>query len=201
MKPTVLIIDDDRRKFEDTPLVWELEEVVGKGNVKLIENPIAALDYISANLSHNLIVLLDIEFPGMGMNGHELLSELRKLTEIIPVIIFSGTSVDDSFVDLINNHAFAFVDKHSLSSEVVPHVSRAIEYYENSLENTLEDWIENQDEDKDKPIFYRADGTSLSLNEILHEVRMQTKIGKEFARKLNELSIDLLLRNKRKING
>ena len=58
-----------------------------------------------------------------------------------------------------------------------------------------------KDEDKNIPIYISSDGNSFSLNEILHEIRTQSEIGKSFSRKLNELTIDLLLRKKENLDG
>ncbi len=201
MKPTILIIDDDCRNFRDKPLLWELEDEFGRDYVELIENPEVALEYIGKNVERNLIVLLDIQFPGMSLGGHEILKKIRELTEIIPVILYTGATEDGTFSDFINNHAFGFLSKAASNSEILAQVRKAKEYYENSLDNTIEDWIANSEDDRDKPIFFTADGKSFTLNQILIEIRKQTIVGKTFARRLNELSIDLLLRNKRRIDG
>jgi len=61
--------------------------------------------------------------------------------------------------------------------------------------------VENKEdkEDKDKSIYFSSEGEAFSLNDISNEVRNQTKIGKDFAEKLNSLIIDLLLRGKEKL--
>ena len=74
-------------------------------------------------------------------------------------------------------------------------------FLKTNLDNTIEDWIIQKDEDKNIPIYISSDGNSFSLNEILHEIRTQSEIGKSFSRKLNELTIDLLLRKKENLDG
>ena len=73
-------------------------------------------------------------------------------------------------------------------------------FLENSLDNVLEDWIIQNDADKDHPIYLSLNNKSYSLNEILKEIRLQTAVEQYFSRKFNDLTIDLLLRNKENLN-
>lgn len=200
MNPTILIIDDNQKIKEDA-LFWELEDRYGAENVSFISNPTQALKFISDNLERNIIVLLDIQFPENEMDGHKLLAEIRNLSQLIPVILWSGINeTKETFSDFINNHAFGFLSKTATSAEIMVLIDKAEEYFNTNLDNTIEDWIIKKEEDKDKPVYFTADGKSYSLNQILLEIRKQSEIGKSFGRKLNELTIDLLLRNKKNLN-
>lgn len=200
MNPTILIIDDNQKIKEDA-LFWELEDRYGAENVSFISNPTQALKFISDNLERNIIVLLDIQFPENEMDGHKLLAEIRNLSQLIPVILWSGINeAKETFSDFINNHAFGFLSKTATSAEIMVLIDKAEEYFNTNLDNTIEDWIIKKEEDKDKPVYFTADGKSYSLNQILLEIRKQSEIGKSFGRKLNELTIDLLLRNKKNLN-
>lgn len=200
MKTSVLIIDDNPALKEDA-LIWELEARFGADSVVFIEDPIKALEFVSNNLDQNIIVLLDIQFPEDQMDGHRLLSEIRSLSHLIPVILWSGINeAKETFSDFINNQAFGFLSKTASSAEVMRMIDKAQEYFRTNLDNTIEDWIIQKEEDKDKPVYFTADGNSFSLNQILTEIRCQSDVGKSFAKKLNELTIDLLLRNKKSLN-
>jgi hypothetical protein len=119
---------------------------------------------------------------------------------LIPVILWSGINqTEEEFGDFINNHAYGFLSKDSTLEESIEMVDKAYLKLETSLDNTIEDWIIENEEDKDKPIYISTDGKSYSLNDILREIRAQTEIGKEFAVKLNALTIDLLLRGKKEL--
>lgn len=197
MEKYLLIIDDDVQKIKDGALIWELEPIFGNDNIIFIESPAEALTFIKNNLDKNIIVLLDIQFPDKQMDGHQILSEIRKLSELIPVILWSAVSEDkEVFSDFINNNAFGFLSKSATSEEILMMIDKAENYFKTSLDNTIEDWIIQSEEDKDKPVYFTADGNAYTLNQILYELRMQTDIGKSFGRKLNELTIDLLLRKK-----
>ena len=202
MNISILIIDDDGPRLSNDPVVWELQDKYGADAVRIFEKPNEALDHIITNIGSNFIVLLDIDFPTEPMNGHQILEGIRRHSELIPVILWSGIDeTGEKFSDLINNRAFGFLSKASTSEQILALVEKARTFYESSLDNAIEDWIENRPEDKDKPVFFSSDGQAYSLNQILEEIRMQTEVGRLFSRRLNELSIDLLLRNKRKIDG
>jgi len=201
MELYVLIIDDNLKLKEDT-LIWELEDRFGEDNVFFMSHPNEALDFLKNNLDKNIIILLDIQFPSNEMNGHNILSEIRKLSELIPVILWSGIDEsNETFSDFINNNAFHFIGKTATNSEIMTVIDEAVNYFNTNLDNTIEDWIIQKDEDKDKPVYFTSDGKSYSLNQILYEIRTQTDVGKSFAKKLNELTIDLLLRKKENLNG
>ena len=202
MKLEIVIIDDDL-KLKDDPLVWSLKDKYGDENIKFINSSQEGINYILENLEKNLIVILDYEFSVNEKKGNQVFDEITKITKLVPIIFFTGISKieNDVFRDLINNHAFGIVNKMVTSEELLILVSEAELFFKTSLDNAIEDWILEKDEDKDKPIFITSNGQSLSLNQILNEIRIQSEIGKSFSRRLNELTIDLLLRKKENLNG
>ncbi len=198
MEVTFVIIDDNK-EIEEHPLLFTLEDKFK--NVKFYSNPQEGLDYIKNNLDINLIVLLDIEFSKDDkLDGHDLLKEIHNSSTLIPVILWSGINqTNEEFSDFINNRAFGFLSKDCSLEEAMQIVDKAFNNLKNSLDNTIEDWIIESPEDKDKPIYFSTEGDAYSLNDILSEVRNQTEIGKDFAQRLNALTIDLLLRGKEKL--
>ena len=197
----VLIIDDTPKIKEDS-LVWELQDRFGEENVSVIQEPEAGIQHIKDNIEKNFIVLLDIDFPENEKNGHAILKEIREISELIPVILWSGVDENkEKFSDLINNGAFGFIGKMATTEEAFVIIAKAEKYFLTSLDNTIEDWIGRKEGDKDKPVYFTSDGKSYSLNEILTEIRKQTDVGKAFSERLNALTIDLILRGKEKLNG
>ncbi len=149
-----------------------------------------------------MIVLLDINFPTHEKkNGHIILEEITNMSKLIPVILWSAIDENvEAFSDFINNHAFGFMTKTVTTEEAMKQINKAVLSIQSSLDNAIEDWIINKTEDKNKPIYLSTDGTSYSLNDILREIRLQTEVGKTFSKRLNSLTIDLLLRKKETLN-
>ncbi|WP_294732943.1 response regulator [uncultured Flavobacterium sp.] len=199
MELTIVIIDDSPA-IEEHALLYTLED--NYRNVKFFLKPEEGLDYILNHLHLNIIVLLDIEFsPTDKEDGHSILKKIKSKSSLVPVILWSAINEnEESFSDFINNHAFGFIHKDETIEKSMVIINKAVTFLETSLDNIIEDWIISKNEDKDKPIYLTSDGQSFSLNDILFEVRNQTEVGKDFSRKLNSLTIDLLLRKKETIN-
>lgn len=200
MEIIIVVIENDFAKYKEDPLIWELQDKFS--DFKPFERPDDGLEFIRKHLDKNMIVLLDIDFPANEKNGHVILEKITDMSKLIPVILWSGIDENtEPFKDFINNHAFGFLSKMTTTDEAMKIINKAVVFLENSLDNTIEDWIINKDEDKNIPVYVTTNGKSYSLNDILHEIRMQTEVGKDFSKKLNTLTIDLLLRKKENLNG
>lgn len=199
MEVTFVVIDDTI-SIKEHPLLYTLED---KGfNVSFFLKPEEGLDFIMNHLELNMIVLLDIQFSATDIeNGHSILKKINEKSELIPVILWSGINeTEESFSDFINNNASGFISKDATIQESLVAINKALNFLRTSLDNIIEDWIIQKPEDKDIPVFFTANGLSLSLNQILQEIRNQTDLGKSFSKKLNQLTIHLLLRKLEKLN-
>ena len=195
-----IIIIEDTEKYRDDPLVWELNDLYGAENIKFFVHPDDGLEYIKQNIEKSLIILLDIDFPQGEKDGHQILDEIAKMSQLIPVILW--TAIDEnteSFSDFINNHAFGFLSKQATIDESLPIIKKAVTFLETSVDSAIETWINESEEDKDKTKYVSLEGESFSLNDILSHIRRQTEIGKKFSQKLNKLTISLLLRKKEEL--
>ena len=194
------VVIDDTMSWKDHALLFTLEDL--GYFVHFFSEPEQALKYIDDNLEINIIVLLDIQFSSVhNEDGHSLLRKIKDKSELIPVILWSAIDEkEEKFSDFINNKAFGFISKYADIDEALAQINKAIDFFKSNLDNIIEDWIIEKDQDKDTPIFFTSNGLSLSLNDVLREIRNQSEIGKSFSRKLNELTIDLLLRGKERLN-
>ncbi|MFW0737687.1 hypothetical protein [Flavobacterium sp. T12S277] len=199
MEVTFVVIDDTI-SIKEHPLLYTLED---RGfNILFFLKPEEGLHFIMNHLELNMIVLLDIQFSATDLeNGHSILKKINEKSELIPVILWSGINeTEESFSDFINNNASGFIRKDSTIQESLIVIEKALNFLKTSLDNIIEDWIIQKPEDKDIPVFFTANGLSLSLNQILYEIRNQTDLGKSFSKKLNQLTIHLLLRKLEKLN-
>jgi DNA-binding NtrC family response regulator len=199
MEVTFVVIDDTI-SIKEHPLLYTLED---KGfKIEFFLKPDEGLDFIINNLELNMIVLLDIQFSATDIeNGHSILKKINEKSELIPVILWSGINeTEESFSDFINNNASGFISKDATIEESLVVIDKALNFLKTSLDNIIEDWIIAKEGDKNKPVYITSEGHSYTLNDILKEIRLQTSIGKDFSKKLNSLTIDLLLRNKERLN-
>lgn len=195
---TIVIIEDDK-ELKEHGLVWELKDKFNE--VLFFENPDNGLLFIKKNQEKYIIVLLDISFPN-NKNGHQILDEIRKTSFNIPVILWSGIDENqEEFSDFINNKVFAYIKKGTTNKDSLAIIQKAVLQIKMSIIHNIEDWINQHPEsEKDKPIYITRESKSYSLNDILKEIRMQTKVGKDFSKRLTKLTIDLLMRNKESLN-
>ncbi|MFI3296589.1 MAG: response regulator [bacterium] len=192
---SIVFIDDDI-KFKEDPVLEEARELFL--NVEFISDSNKAMNYINEHFSEKMIIVLDMKFSGSMPNGGEVLKKVRDLTHLIPVIIWSGNDVDkNELSNLFENKAFAFVSKSSSSAELIDTIIKAYSTFKNTISCAIEDWIKvHPEESLSKPFITSLDGKMFTLGDILTEIRMQTPMGLDMAKKLNNLTIDLLMRNK-----
>ena len=198
-KVTILVVEDDIR-LQNDPFVIEAQMIFE--NVIFKENTADALSFIKDNLDKKIIILLDLAFSSNQMDGIIFLSELRTLSKLIPVIIWSGRNniTEDEYHKLINETAFAFLKKGASSEEIIETLNNAVSYIDSQVDYAIESWLENHsEEDKNKPFLTASDGNSYSMNDLLKEIRNQTSFGKSIALDINKLTLDLLFRNKEKL--
>lgn len=198
-KTTIVVIEDDNN-FRDDPFILEAGMLFEK--VLFFDYPQDGLKYVEENLINPLIVLLDLSFPQNLPDGHEILESIRTWSFLIPVIIWSGRDEDQEvFSDLINNKAFSFIKKGASSKEIIDELLKADNFIQTNIDSALEEWINaHSEEQKNKPYMVTVEGKQLTLNDILKEIRFQTPIGMHFSKNLMKLTIDLISRNKEKLD-
>ena len=99
----ILIIDDERAIRSSLKDILEYE----KYNIELAEDGIQGLELIKKTKFD--IILCDIKMP--EMDGIEVLVEVQKISDDIPVIMISGHGNIDTAVDAIKKGAFDFIEK------------------------------------------------------------------------------------------
>lgn len=192
----IIIIDDDSWIQKSTPWIVELSDEFP--NIDISHDPNEAIEIIKSHLDENMIVILDLGFSNKMIDGHEILNRIRDLSFLIPVIIWSGKDEDkEKFADLIKNRAYIFLKKSASNTDLVNAVENAYNSMKNDISYAIEEWIKQHPKDvADKPFMITSRGKRYSLYDILKEIRLQTDFGKDIERKINKLTIDLLMRNK-----
>lgn len=187
-KTKVIVIDDEIK--ETHPLIIKLRQ--NFENVVPYSIAAKAISDIKQNLGEKTILILDLKLSG-GETGYTTLKDLRDLSYQIPVIIW--TALDERNTEsfqLINLKSYAIRDKVTSLDEIVKIVLQADADIEYGLSNALEKWIMAQPGNHDKPFVISTGGKTISLNDMLDEVRRDSPQGRSFTQDLVNLTIELM---------
>lgn len=190
----IIIVDDELKS--NHPLIVKLGQFFEE--VTLFKKASDAIAKVKDNLGARIIMILDLRLSG-GETGGRALVALRELSYQIPVIIW--TAVDEKtmeFFDLINFKAYAIRDKDESTENLVALVQQADADMNYALSNALERWIMAQPGDHDEIYAVATNGETVSLNQMLDEVRKDTPKGKEFTQDLVNLTIELMKKEEKK---
>ena len=129
MKQKVLIVDDEVSILQSMSGILEDE---GYG-VILAESGEEALEKIRKDMPD--LILLDIWMP--GVNGMDVLDEIKKLYPLVPVIIISGHGTIETAVKATRMGAFDFIEKPLSIERILVSIQNAIEYSRLEEENRI----------------------------------------------------------------
>ncbi|MEN9610072.1 MAG: hypothetical protein RLZZ628_886 [Bacteroidota bacterium] len=204
-----IIIDDNLRA--NRPLVQEAKQKYGTPNVKLFNKkrdadgtPKQGKEYILTNLGKKMVVLLDMDL-GSGLNGFDILEEIRRKSALVFFIFTTGQMEKisiEQWTDLVNKEAIFFVSNTADSAAKLNFVDKALHQIETRIDCVLEHWLtELDEEDRSKPIYASRKGQQWTFNDILREIREKTDEGIQIEKNIISLTLDLITRGKRTINA
>ena len=129
MADTVLIVDDEKS------ILASLAGVLSDEGYQVLtaENGAQALEIIHEDLPS--VVMLDIWLP--GMDGIEVLEEIRRTNSHLPVIMISGHGSIETAVKATKLGAFDFIEKPLALEKVVLTVDNALKMSKLEEENLL----------------------------------------------------------------
>lgn len=147
------------------------------------------------------IIILDLSFGSGQMQGIDILKEIRKISKLVPVIVFTGADEPSRLIpDFINLDTNAYITKTASSAEFVEKVRQCVEMLQNNVASALTEWLEaHPDSEKKKSFIYTVDGKNYSLNQIAEELRLNSNVGMQFTNRLLKLTVDLISRNKERL--
>ena len=126
---TILIVDDEKN------YLVVLEALLGPEGYEIItaDNARDALrQIIESDLD---LVITDMKMP--GMNGMELLEEVKKINQEIPIIIMTAYGTIEMAVEAIKKHAYDYITKPFQNEELKLTIKKALENYRLVKENRL----------------------------------------------------------------
>jgi hypothetical protein len=198
----IVIIHDDMD--EDYPLVVMLKDKYTDDNVIFFKHSQAGLNYVLKNLGMKMVVLLDKNFKDQDdISGLKVFEKIREKTSLVYVVLISANSISD-FTDeelktLVNKDLFKLEKFTTDYSSIIKLIDEAVSNINIRVDAAIEDWIVSNKHNHDTPIYFTSN-KQYSLKDILSEIRLETDIGKDFVKKINNLTIELLMRNKEKLS-
>ncbi len=124
--PKLLAIDDDPTWLSQIPMIFEDElEVVTKDSID------EGMNAIEANYFD--VVLLDLNFDGDSRTGFDVFKQIAALDSSIDVIVISGETRPERFIQIINAGVTKFIPKPSSPKEIRLAVREAISARETKL--------------------------------------------------------------------
>ena len=136
-KSNVWIVDDDRS------IRWVLQKSLESVelNVRVFESALEVLEELKVATPD--VLVSDIRMP--GMDGLELLADIKKKIPDLPVIIMTAYSDLDSAVSVYEGGAFEYLPKPFDVDDAVDLVQRAIEHYQEQHTEDDEPTLVNMD--------------------------------------------------------
>jgi DNA-binding NtrC family response regulator len=196
MDITIVYIDDDAKMKEDA-FLDDLSDQVNC--IKYFEKPAEGLAFIKENIDKNIVVILDWKFNSSSLQGDEVLKDIANISELVPVIIFTGASINAAETNkMFQGNAFSCVPKDASTETLVTAIRNAYDRIQNDIRSVMEKWILKQDEEKrNRPYMISGDNV-YTLNDILISIRKQDEFGKETARGILNLATELFTNNMKK---
>ncbi|MEO6330826.1 MAG: hypothetical protein ABIO55_17960 [Ginsengibacter sp.] len=203
--PTKIVVIHDGLIPNVDPLLVALRIKFGEENVAHYENSDDGLNYVLENINQKIIVVLDINFSKGELSGWEVFKSIREKTALIYIILITADELvklkNEDLKFLINHDAFALEDVTADYTKIVSLVEDASHKLNARVDSVLEDWITTQSKTKrEKPYITTKEGRTYTLDDILESIRQQTDIGKHLERNILKLAVDLLTRQKTKLD-
>lgn len=199
----VLVIHDGIKKND--PLIFSLEEKYGVDNVIFEKRSSKGLKYIKEHLTSKIIVLLDFDLGIGEPHAPEVLEEIRKMTSLVYVIVITAkefsTIPHDALVNFINNEALGIIQNTESINKILELVDKAVHQLDTRVDCVLEQWIANHSKkEKEKPYLTTKSNKVYTLEDLMVEIRKETVLGQQLEKSILQLAIDLLTRQKKKLN-
>ena len=185
----IIIVDDTMG--EKDPFIVELKLTYQKeAVVSYFENVQEAMAFVDEHMSERMIIIMDCRF-GSVWQGVDAVINLRKKTSLIYVIMMSANSVTqlsgNDIMNLINMDSLFFIKNTDIEG-AKERIEQIRTQWNARFDCVLEEWLLRHPEDNTKEAFSEL-GKTYTWNDILVELRHQTKVGKSFERMLNEYYI------------
>ena len=189
----VVFIDDNLKKGLREPFVNSIKKLRPEIEPSVFINPEAGLSFVLENLNGRMIVFVDCRFDGYGLQGINLLKQIREKTSLLYIVMMSANNLSQiagvDVVEMINQDYIWFLDRNnSTVQDACKLIDDISALWDSRFDCVLEHWLIRHQEDKDK-VVYNKNNKVYTWGQLLDEVRKQTEVGKDFERVMNQYCI------------
>lgn len=194
MKYKLVFIDDHMERGTNDPFVRGIGKKLPDAELAVYTDPNEGLTFIMDNLNSQMIAFIDCKFDEFAKQGTDLLKEIREKTSLLCIVMMSANNLRQiegiDIPAMINSDYIWFYDRNNGSYEkACALIQRITLYWYSRFDCVLERWLVRHPEDKDKIAFQQVSGESYTWEQILTELRLQTKIGRLFEQMINQFYI------------
>lgn len=198
----LVFIDDNMREGIKHPFVRAIGKLQQDAEMNVFQDPQQGLQYVLDNLNSKMIVFLDYKFDGYGLQGINVLKQIRERTSLLYIVMMSANSIGQfaatDVIEMINEDYIWFFDRNNGTMQDASKLIDRIKHLWNvRFDCILEQWLVRHPEDNNKEAYSELGGKTYTWEDILKELRLQTPTGKAFEGKLNEFYIYQLNRAKK----
>ena len=189
----VVFIDDNLKKGLREPFVNSIKKLRPEIEPSVFINPEEGRSYVLENLNSRMIVFLDCRFDGYGLQGINLLKQIRENTSLLYIVMMSANNLGQiagvDLVEMINQDYIWFLDRNnSTVQDACKLIDTISALWDSRFDCVLEHWLIRHQEDKEK-VVYSQNNKVYTWGQLLDEVRKQTEVGKDFERVMNQYCI------------
>ena len=203
MNYKLVFIDDNMREGKDNPFVRSIGKFKKEADISVFTDPEEGLKFVLDNLNSRMIVFVDCKFDGYGLQGINILKQIREQTSLLYIVMMSANAISQiaglDIIEMINEDYIWFFDRNnSTVKDACNLIDKIRKLWNVRFDCVLEQWLIRHPDDNDKEAFSEAStGRTYSWADILTELRLQTPVGKSFEQMLNEYYIYQLTHSKK----
>ena len=193
MSFNVVFIDDNMKKGLKEPFVLSIMKLRPQIEASVFVDPEEGLKFVLDNMNSRMIVFVDCRFDGYGLQGINLLKQIREKTSLLYIVMMSANNLSQiasvDLVEMINQDFIWFLDRNnSTFHDACALIDTIATLWDSRFDCVLEQWLIRHQEDKDKVVF-NQNNNAYTWEQLLSEVRLQTEAGKDFERIMNQYCI------------
>lgn len=193
MSFNVVFIDDNMKKGLKEPFVLSIMKLRPQIEASVFVDPEEGLKFVLDNMNNRMIVFVDCRFDGYGLQGINLLKQIREKTSLLYIVMMSANNLSQiasvDLVEMINQDFIWFLDRNnSTFHDACALIDTIATLWDSRFDCVLEQWLIRHQEDKDKVVF-NQNNNAYTWEQLLSEVRLQTEVGKDFERIMNQYCI------------